>query len=53
MPIRDDDGSDTFSELVPQVLRDSGALEIHNRLVRAKRGVPYRIIIQARMEMCS
>ncbi|CAK0781167.1 hypothetical protein CVIRNUC_005302 [Coccomyxa viridis] len=38
MPIRDDDGSDTFSELVPQVLRDSGALEIHNRLRQALSG---------------
>ena len=54
MPIRDDDSSDTFSELVPQVFRSTGdRSEVNIRLVRAEHGVPCCIGMQVQMATCT
>ncbi len=40
MPVRDEEASDIFSELVPQMLRNTGERsQVPNRLVRSILGV--------------
>ena len=56
MPVRDEDASDIFSELVPQVLRNTGERnEFTNRLVRSVFWPPKmscRPVKHGRLEVC-